>query len=293
MKEIFISSILFIFSAISVFGQADTINVISDSIRTPVSTVYFAGYKAVNVSVGAKGEDNWHENEWEVYLCDRKLLTSFMWYPGPVFYDFNYNPNGGNQPRYIQDINNDGKGEIIFEVYSGGNNGWVSTFIYSMDTTATLIGDFKGIDTGLNMLRFNDIDDDSIPELIFNDMNYDCWPEGCAGAPAPLLIWKWTGKQYRLANLKFSQYLSNSMGWKDKIKSRLEDYILRPGYSPFPPVIAEIMLEYIYAGEYAAADSAFYALWPNNLGDKEKYHKEIWDYAKGSYFWPELQKSNW
>ena len=293
MKEISISFLLFIFSAISASGQTDAGKAIPDSIRTPVDTIYFAGYMAVNVSVNAKNEEDWHENEWEVYLCGKKLLTSFRWYPGPIFYDFNYNPNGGNQQRYIQDINGDGKGEIIFEVYSGGNNGWESTYIYTIDTTATLIGNFNGIDTGLNMLRMEDIDGDGIPELFFNDMNFDCWPEGCAGAPAPLLIWKWTGKQYKLANLKFSEYLLGQKGWKDELKSRLDDYILKPGYSPFPPVIADVMLEYIYAGKYAAADSAFYALWPNNLSDKDKYYKEIWGYAKASHFWPELQKSNW
>ncbi len=293
MKKFIVFYIPFMFFPVNVFGQDDTTVTKADTIRTPVDTIYFSGYMAINFSVRASNEENWFENEWEVYLCDKKLLTSFRWYPGPGFVNFNRKAGGGGTPRLIQDINGDNRGEIIFEVYSGGNNGWESTYIYTLDTIATEIGLFDGLNQGLNMLNLQDIDGDGIPELISNDMNYGCWPEGCAGAPAPLLIWKWTGKQYRLANLKFSRYLLSLKGWKDEPNLHLDGFVRRPGYAAFPPIIADVMLEYIYAGKYSAADSAFNYLWPSNLSDKDKYYNEIWGYVKNSPFWQELQKSDW
>jgi hypothetical protein len=285
----FITLILFIV-AIDCFAQTDTL-------RVPVDTIYFSGYTAINYKVYE--DENWWDHEVEIRLCDKVLLTSIKWFPSPALYNLSYGTKGDNGICYLRDINNDHKPEIIINVVGGGNNGWESNFIYTLDTAATLIGNFDGNNTGLNALRMEDIDGDSIPELIFNDMNYGCWPEGCFGAPAPLLIWKWTGSKYKLSNIKFKTYLLKQDYWcqggnsTQAVNAWVSDFYKRSGYGEFPPVIADVMLEYIYMGENEEADSAFYSLWPEAVENKERYHKEIWDYAKNSPFWNELRNSDW
>ena len=267
------------------------------SSRTVERTFYFSGYQAILYKIQL--EENWWEYEWEVRLCDKNLLTSFRWYPAPEFHNFNYDPNGVRKPRYVEDINGDRKGELILSVISGGNNGWESSYIYTLDTIATEIAVFNGLNSGLNGIHLLEIDQDTIPELVFNDMNYGCWPEGCFGAPAPLLIWKWDGNKYRLSNLKYKEYLLNKKGWKDigdlksSIDSWVETFYKKPGYAAFPPLIAHVMIEFIYAGQYSKADSAFSSLWPGIVDGKERVHEEIWDRVRGSPFWQELQESDW
>jgi hypothetical protein len=52
------------------------------------------------------------------------------------------------------------------------------------------------------------------------------------------------------------------------------------------------MIEYIYAGKFAEADSAFDALWSAEVDGKDIYHKEIWDRVKSGSFWSDLLESD-
>lgn len=191
----------------TVYAQQDTLIHPSDTLWIPFDTVYFDGYTGINYKVQDAREDNWWVHEWQIYLGDKKILTSFRWYPSPQLYDFCHDPEGVRKPCYIQDINGDSKGEIIFTVMSGGNDGRASTYIFSLDTAAVEIGRFEGLKTNLSDVYPADIDNDHIFELHSRDRNYECWPDGCAGSPAPKLIWKWDGKSYRLANFKLGHYI--------------------------------------------------------------------------------------
>jgi len=269
----------------------------TDTLRVPVDTIYFSGYTGINYKVYE--DENWWEHEVEISLGDKVLLTSMKWYPSPDLYNFCNDPNWSDSVCYLRDINNDQIPEVIINVVSGGNNGCESNYIYTIDTIATLIGNFNGVETKLNALRLQDIDGDNIPELLFNDMNFTCWPEGCAGAPAPLLIWKWTGQEYKLANFKFRNFLTDVRSWKDEedlrksINSWIKVFYNKPGYSAFPPFIADVMLDYIYMGEYQKADNVFYDLWPKMVDGETQAYNDIWNHAKNSHFWQELQESNW
>lgn len=302
MRYIIILPLLFITCAITASGQSNKVMAKIDTVRTPIDTIYFAGYKAINFKILC--EENWYETEWEVYLCDRKLLTSFRWYPGPRLYNFGYNSKGVKKPHYIEDINGDGKGEIIFEVYSGGNNGRESAYIYTLDTLATLIGKFNGINTGLNMIRLDDLDGDSVPELIFNDMNYGCWPDGCAGAPAPYLVWKWNGNNYQLANFKLGNLILRQLNYwnPDSIPeilntvkndtSKIRNFDPNNEYG-YPMILIDDMLALTYAGHRYDADKILEFAWAKGDTTILIFKKVFWDKVKSSYFWDNLQKSDW
>jgi hypothetical protein len=297
MKNIFTSFskcnilILALIGAISIYsisaGQDDTV-------RVAIDTLYFNNYFAIKNKLLL--EEYWFEFEWDIFYKDKKILTSPSYFPIVDIQNLSCYSHIPNDSCHCKDITGDDICEIIISIPSGGNNGAEDIFIYSLDSTANSIGKFDGLNKIFGSLR--NIDGDSIPEVIFYDLQFDCWPEGCFGAPRPMLIWKWTGNGYKLANFEFSSYLLESKGWKDEpdIKKTIQWWVVtfykKPGYAEFPPLIAHVMIEYIYAGKFAEADSAFNAIWPSEVDGKDIYHKEIWDLVKSGPFWDDLLKSD-
>lgn len=284
-------------AASSAFAQVDTV-------RTPTDTLYFAGYTAIYYRVEDVPEKNLWMNEWSVYLCDKKLLTTMMWSPGLGFYNYYYNPDGSGQPCYFRDINNDGKGEIIFQANSGGNDGRASTIVYSLDTAATKICELDGLNKGLGPAWLDDLDYDSIPELVTNDRHYECWPDGCAGSPAPYLVWKWDGNQYRLANFKLSNIILDKLlnlgpaNFTKMINAIEQDTSKIRNFNPndeynYPVELISNMLNLCYDGRKAAVDSLLEFSWAKDDTTKSMFEKIYWKKVNSSYYWKDLQQSNW
>jgi hypothetical protein len=281
--------------AISAFGQGKTPIINDDTVRTVVGTLYFAGYRADNVAV--KYEENWYENEYQIYLCEKKLLTSFRYYPGPELY--NFNPH--RAPRYFQDINGDGKGEIIFVVESGGSGGDMSAFIYTLDTIATKIGDFGELDKELRGLELTDIDGDSILEVIFGDNHFNYWPYGNGAMGSVSLVWKWDGENYRLANFKLGDYILQHI--YGKLAASYLDLAIQDTFTvqrfdsndemSYPVSLMESMLNLFYAGDSIKSIDLFNTVWPDVIPHKREFYTLFREKMESSSHWQELQQSNW
>ncbi len=311
MKKFIILYIPFMFSPVNVFGQDDTTVTKADTIRTPVDTIYFSGYMAINFSVRASNEENWFENEWEVYLCDKKLLTSFRYYPGPDLYNFNYDPNGVKKPRYLEDINGDKKGEMIFVVESGGSGGDMSAFIYVLDTIAVKIADFGALDGELRAFRLEDIDGDGISEVVFGDNHFNYWPYGNGAMASVSLVWKWDGKIYRLANFKLGKeiirniYRNLAVYYSDwaipdtvAFDVAIQDTAIVRGFNAskeesYPVSLMESMLNLFYSGDSTQAIRLFNKIWPDDLPKKQEFYRLFREQMDSSPHWQELQKSDW
>jgi hypothetical protein len=273
-----------------------------DTLRVPVDTIYFSGYTAISYRVYE--EDNYFQVEWEIFLGTKKLMTSFKWYPGPGFYDYSYNPDGGSIPSYLRDINGDGKGEIILSAWSGGNDGRGSSYIYSLDTTASLIGVFDGLNTSLSEAVLCSYDSDNIYEIGCNDRTYECWPYGCAGSPAPSLIWKWDGSKYRLANYKLGvEIMKQDYHWDSSylaitLASIQRDTVKIRNFNPniedqWPIDLINLMLNLAYIGQAPLAEQFCEYAWASQDTTRPIFEKLFWEKVHSSYYWQELQNSNW
>jgi hypothetical protein len=216
-------------------------------------------------------------------------------------YNFNYDANGVKKPRYIEDINGDKKGEIIFEVSTGGSGGDESAFIYTVDTIATKIGDFGELDKELRGFGLEDIDGDGIYEVVFGDNHFNYWPYGNGAMASVILVWKWDGKIYRLANFKLHDVLIRRI-FNDQLFTYFggpnEPNMVGPGFDPanemsYPNELMEAMLNLFYAGDSIQAERLFNTVWPDSIPRKQEFYDIFMRQMTSSPHWQELQKSNW
>jgi|WetSurMetagenome_2_1015567.scaffolds.fasta_scaffold17887_2 hypothetical protein len=274
----------------------------TDTLRVPVDTIYFSGYTAINIRIVE--EENWWENEWEVYLCDKKLMTSFRWYPGPVLYDFCHHADGSGTPCYLRDINNDKRGEFIVVAFSGGSGGNEAGFIYTLDTIATEIGVFDGMDGALGPFGLEDIDGDTAMEVIMYDEHNNYWPYGNGSMASICLVWKWDGNKYRLANFKMANQILRNVNHlnPDSLSYLLEKIKNNPdkinNFNPaietnWPPELMELMLAFIYTNKTPLAEKACEYSWVEGDTTRKIYERLFWDHVKSGPHWDELQKSDW
>lgn len=209
----------------------------TDTSRVAIDTLYFDNYTAVKNKLLIA--ENWCEFYWDIFYDGSEILKSKSYYPIVDLKNLSCYSHSPNDSCHCQDITGDGVCEITIEIPGGGNNGAEDVFIYSLDSTATLIEDFGGLNKIFGGLR--DIDGNSLPEVIFYDLQFDCWPDGCFGAPRPILIWKWTGNSYKLSDLRFSTYILKLGGWKDQpdIKKTVDWWVdtlyKKPGFRAVSP----------------------------------------------------------
>ncbi len=271
----------------------------NDTLWIPEDTLYFDGFRAVY----SRNLD-W-ERRWQVFIGDKLIMTSPQFNMIVNIGNVTCQVHSPNDTCNIVDLTGDGIGEVIFSYPSGGNDGTGSSFIYTLnpaDSSAKRIGTFDGFKLGYDEVYPKDIDRDSIPEMISRNRMWECWNVPCAGSPAPLMIWKWTGKRYRLANFKYSNYILEKRGtaYKDtvwltsSIRRWVRDVYGSPASGmPYPPEVWGATLDFIYAGRSREADSVFNAWWPPEIPDKEKCYKELWQHVHADPSWPELMKSDW
>lgn len=286
----------------------------TDSYLVPQDSIYVAGYKAIYYR--STINDSIPQFEWGVFLCDTKILATVESNTKIDIYNFCNNPPCRIISCNLGDINNDGNGEVIFSIPDTGNNERVTTYIYSLNTEARQIGVFNGITRGHSGIRFKDLDGDQVPELIFKDLNYQSWHYRYSESPAPYLVWKWDGQQYRLSNFKLARgilkylydinpdsisiggYLGH--GWQNYLKNLADiqdttklDTCWNPQVeSSFPVLLFNRMLTFYYTNGELAAESIF-AMSCNNTPENKRLMIEIRKKLESDPFWKELQQSNW
>ena len=241
--------------------------------------------------------------QFQIFLNDEILVKSRIWqFMG--MWNFCYNTRQNSPECYFKDINGDSKDEVIFGYASGGNDGREDTEIYSIDSTAAKrIAFFDGLEKCAGSIWINDLDNDSIGELIVNSRHYECWKAGCAGSRAPLLVWKWDGERYRMANKKLSEQILRVINKidPDSVVGRFvasDDRISKGEYDPkdwdkYPLWLLGIMLDLIYVGEDVKADSVFEICWPDSILYKREFYIEAKTRVKLDPFWPEIVESDW
>ena len=238
--------------------------------------------------------------QYEIYFDDILALKTKRW-PFMDIYNFRFDPQGRAKPCHFRDITGDSTTEVIFICYSGGNNAAEDVYVYSMDSIGTLIAGFENLDKGPWFPK--DIDNDNIPEMIFRSQHYLCWRYGCSGSPAPYLVWKWNGFEYKLANLKLSDEILRilyGINCDDFISAYLSDsstvisapYPWKEDYG-YPVELLRKMLWLIYSGRKDLADRMFNHHWPDDIPGKGEFYNDLMNRVKSDSFFPKVENSNW
>lgn len=269
----------------------------SDTLKVPIDTIYFDRYKAVfNEYID---RDNFSVYNWEIFFGESKILSTFKYFPGPEFHDLCHSV----PPCYFKDITGDKVGEIMLSAACGGTAAFETTVIYSLDSTATEIGLFDGLNHDLNYADLTFIDADSIPEVVSNDLNYReryFYP----GGPFVFLVWKWDPSifHYRLANYKLGDLILKKFHKIDMDSFSLDKFL---AYEPkidrydygndedYPEPLFSYMTIFNYAGYPEVADSILNRLWPDSVTGKELFAVDAKKKMESAPYWPELQQSDW
>lgn len=280
--------IIMLFLSTHLFGQAD-------ANREVKETINLGDYTAIIYNVEEIQKGRVH-NEMLLKKGDSPAMSTMS--RTIELYDFNGGDKKKSGKNYMKDLNRDGINEIIVIGYTGLGKCCYQVSIHSLGPQLEEIGrfDLQSIDK----FQLKDLDKDSIPEFIFKDSHFAKWNAPPEDAPMPLLIWKYDGKSYRLANYKFSNYLLKQISKKDfeelaKLTQKRADKEYNPDdqYLKYPPPkLWGIMLDYIYAGKPDKADSVFNDYWPAKIPGKDKFYQDFKYRLKKDMYRQQLESSN-
>jgi len=172
----------------------------------------------------------------------------------------------------IRDINGDGIKEIMVAFFTGGANCCFGANLYTAGDSFRLV--FR-IEPNLRPFDLVDLEKDGVPEIAFRDETFAHWKDTYR-VYLPLLIWKWDGEKYRLANFRFSDHV-------------LQDY---QKHDPCGD-LWNTTIYLSYAGRLNEADSLFMHCWSDTSSDRDAEFKAFKKQLEDGPFWQQLLQSDW
>ena len=294
MNKIFYAQVAALMFASAAFSQPS-----SRFTRVPLDSVQIDGYRAVRTEL-KPADGGEATEELSLFKGDKKVMSSF----GHNIALYNFGSAGGDSTGqlFAKDINGDSLPEAIITVFT--KSGFCCNYlsIISLGDEFSEIGRFELKETDIFYLE--DIDGDSIPELLFRDPGFIDWHSYTfENAPRPLLIWKWRGGQYNLANSEFSGYLTDQIQAEDfqKLDKQVEQWQKQAGKpgtdaasgeNAPPPELLEVVLDYYYADMDSTGDSLLDANWPENIPGKEEFHGELLERLNQGPYWKNLHENS-
>ena len=291
-KIITATIVLLILLSANLYGQSEIIRQFADSLRDGdyLEMTYYVPDQDTMLGGGQA----------EIYYQGKLLLTSDIWRFMRT-YNFCHDSRNEASACFARDITGDSVPEVIFEYPSGGNNDANGFDIFSLFAKPKHIASLRELDKSAGWLQ--DIDGDSLPELIFYDIQFQCWHYGCSNSPGPPLVWKWNGTEYKLANFGLGdqilrelyninaddyikQYTTNE---KNKYEKPFEPY----KEDNYPVELLRVMLWFYYTGKGQYADSMVNYSLSNDMPLKKPFYDEIINKVHSCPYWPQLLKSDW
>ncbi len=239
--------------------------------RIAADTVELGAYYAILFDHYDHGHKSYLNNEIGIFKGQDELITIDE--GGASFADLRGFDSTRCKNPYFCDINADGKREFLISYYTGGANCCFGAYLYSVGDTLEL--QFH-IEPNLRDYSLIDLDKDRIPEFVYFDNLFAHWQD-CYRCYLPLLIWRWDGEKYRLANYRYSDYI-------------LKDYDL--AHLPCGEDWGTVITLY-YAGKSEIADSLFNACWPLDELARTSELEAFKKYFGYNKFLKELQESFW
>jgi hypothetical protein len=285
------------------FGQIDTV-------KSPLDSIYIAGYKAVYYRLAPK--DAKFEYEWSIYSCDSLILSSDTSPIGVKMYNFCENAAGPRITCNFQDIDTDGWGEIIFEIPGKDKISGEKFQFFVPDLIMTTGPVFDGREKGYGKLSFNDIDNDGKLEILFKDLNFRCWHSHCNDSPEPYLVWKLDNLNYKLINLTSNVPILNNLynfkipliggpNWwamseyGPPIIDSLANAIGKVKYynpnndATYPIELAKIIIYLSFTNYDNSPKQLLDAAWPDSIPNKGIFWKELQNKIQSDPLWNDIQ----
>jgi hypothetical protein len=270
----------------------------AQEILIPIDSVYMAGYKAVYYTNSLSTQF-----QWNVYLCDNVILSTPIGKSNIVLQNYCPHPDVNLIDCHLMDFDINGNGEVLFCFQDSAGGERNSVYIYSLDTTATLLGEFDGIKLGYGDFEFEDLDHDHIPEAIFRCFNFQEISTDKIKPPTPYLVWKWNGTKFKLANFRLTDAEVMSLyldipDFDTYFDEAKEDSAKASKFDPtdsttYPIGLMKLLIIHYYSGRWSRIDVAINDIWPNAYLKSKALKIMIKGIIERSPFWQELQESNW
>ncbi len=199
-----------------------------------------------------------------------------------------------NLPEFGQDINGDGKKDFVLQLKSEKNSCSNIFAIYSMEDNFKQLAELKGL---ADDIKFQDLDGDSIPELIANDCTFLNWWGSFGENFAPQVILK----------LKYGEYkLAENLMRKSPPSDNEINKIIKDNKNSFITYIWKYMLDLIYTGNGELAWSFYERVEWNSeweegilenkegkkISDKYEFLEAFKEHLTTSPYWEDLKKLN-
>jgi hypothetical protein len=256
-----------------------------------LDTVKLGDYTAIRFRV-LDSVSNEEQQQIVIYHRSESLLSVRENRVGLV--DFCYSYARDLENCFMTDLNADGFMELGVYILPNDDGHGNRLALYTIKgDTVTLDNEFI---IGTSAPYFDDLDRDSIPEIIFHDSYFYY-----LHLATPPLVWKWHDNHYRQANFKFPDYLlpGTRNAWERdelQVSGNRDSFIYSSGNwstNSHPRALASMMLKYIYAGHTAKADSVLDYYWQEYVPGREIFKNDLWTIILADPYWLEVSQSGW
>lgn len=184
-----------------------------------------------------------------------------------------------------QDITGNGIPNMVIKEYTGGAHCCSLTYIFELGDVFRLVA---VIPTTHSDGRFVHLDDDDIPEFVFDDWHFAYWATPFAGSPSPEIILRYEDGVYRPA-IDLLRRPAPEQAKLEKQAQRIQQSFWE---SDGLPELLEIMLDLIYSGHADLAWKFLDAAWPPDFAGKDEFLIAFLHELSANVYWPELQTLN-
>lgn len=184
-----------------------------------------------------------------------------------------------------RDITGNGIPDMVIKEYTGGAHCCSLTYIFELGDVFRLVA---VIPTTHSDGRFTHLDDDDIPEFVFDDWHFAYWATAFAGSPSPEMILRYQDGAYRPAIDLLRQPAPEGTKLEEQAQ-RIQQLFLK---SNDLSELLEVMLNLIYSGHANLAWKFLDAAWPLELAGKDEFLTAFLHKLSANIYWPELQTLN-
>jgi hypothetical protein len=184
-----------------------------------------------------------------------------------------------------RDITGNGIPDMVIKEYTGGAHCCSLTYIFELGDVFRLAA---MISTTHSDGRFTHLDNDDIPEFVFNDWHFAYWATAFAGSPSPEMILRYQDGVYRPAIDLLRQPAPERTKLEERAQRTQQLFLKNNDLSE----LLEIMLNLIYSGHANLAWKFLDAVWPPEFAGKGEFLTAFLHKLSTNIYWPELQTLN-
>lgn len=190
--------------------------------------------------------------------------------------------------RMGTDITGDGKPNLVVNEWTGGSH---SDFIFHIFEIGENFRHIQSINAEhSDLVDFENLDEDPALEFPMNDWTFAYWKTCFAQSPAPLVILKYTGTKYEVAD----QLMRKPGLSPDELNQMAADIREYPDWKEEQPPVElwRQMLDLIYTGNMNQAWVVCDLAWPKGMAGKDHFLDEFKARLSQSPFWTDIRRLN-